>query len=81
MDTSRWILVVASAYTALPEAPPTESSASTRGTPAANMVDRVRVQRAITDLLISAPKIGRFSSSRSITICIFADRRQVCMNM
>jgi hypothetical protein len=31
----------------LPEAPPTESSASTSGTPAANMVDSVRVQRAM----------------------------------
>jgi hypothetical protein len=42
----------------LPEAPPTESSASTSGTPAANMVDSVRVQRAITDLLIRSPKTG-----------------------
>ena len=31
----------------LPEAPPTESSASTSGTPAANMVERVRSQRAM----------------------------------
>ena len=50
METSFWIFSVASAYTELPEAPPTESSASTSGTPAANMVDSVRVQRAITDL-------------------------------
>ena len=53
--------------TELPEAPPTESSASTSGTPAANMVDSVRVQRAMTDLLIRSPNTGNiFSSSRSM---------------
>ena len=50
VDTSFWIFSVASANTALPAAPPTESRASTRGTPAANMVDSVRVQRATADL-------------------------------
>ena len=39
VETSFWIFSVASAKTALPEAPPTESSASTSGTPAANIVD------------------------------------------
>ena len=34
VETSRWIFSVASAKTALPDAPPTESSASTKGTPA-----------------------------------------------
>jgi hypothetical protein len=60
----------------LPEAPPTESSASTSGTPAANMVDSVRVQRAMTDLLIRSPKTGTRSSSRSMNICIFSERFQ-----
>ena len=72
MDTSRWIASVASANTALPEAPPTESSASTSGTPAANMVDSVRVQRAMADLLTRLPNTGTLSSSRSIAFCIFA---------
>src|SRR5688572_30899548 len=38
VETSFWICSVASTKTALPDAPPTESSASTSGTPAANMV-------------------------------------------
>ena len=43
------------------------------------MVDKVRVQRAITDLLIRSPKMGIRSSSRSIAICIFSDRFQLSM--
>ena len=70
---------MASAKTALPEAPPTESSASTSGTPAANMVDSVRVQRAIDDLLTRSPKTGMRSSSRSMNFCIFSERFQACM--
>jgi hypothetical protein len=79
VETSCWILSVACAYTELPEAPPTESSASTSGTPAANMVDSVRVQRAMTDFSIRMPKIGIFSISRSMNICIFSLRFQACM--
>src|SRR5665213_2938025 len=79
VDTSFWIFSVASWYTALPEAPPTESSASTSGTPAANMVERVRVQRAIDDLLTKAPKTGTFSSRRSMYFCILTERRHDCM--
>ena len=65
---------MASAKTALPEAPPTESSASTSGTPAANIVDSVRVQRATDDLLTRSPNTGTRSSRRSITFCIFSER-------
>ena len=65
--------------TALPEAPPTESSASTSGTPAANIVERVRVQRATVALWIRSPKTGSFSAARSIAICIFGERRQLSM--
>ena len=35
----------------LPVAPATDACASTRGTPAANMVDRVRAKRAMADLV------------------------------
>ena len=42
----------------MPEAPPTESRASTSGTPAENMVASVLVQRAIAALRSSDPKIG-----------------------
>src|SRR3990167_518820 len=79
VENSCWILSVAIAYTELPAAPPTESSASTRGTPAANMVDRVRVQRATADFSTSVPKIGTRSSSRSMNICTFSLRRHACM--
>ncbi len=58
----------------MPDAPPTESSASTSGTPAANIVASVRVQRAIDDLRTRSPKIGACSSRRSITACIFGLR-------
>ena len=69
---------MASAKTALPEAPPTESSASTSGTPAANIVERVRVQRAIDDLLTRSPNTGTLSSSRSMYFCILMERFHVC---
>ena len=75
--TSLWIFFVASKYKALPAAPPTESSASTSGTPAANMVDRVRVQRAMVAFSITAPKIGSLRDSRSMKYCIFFERFQV----
>ena len=78
VETSCWIFSVASAKTALPEAPPTESSASTSGTPAANIVDSVRVQRAIDDLLTRSPKTGTRSSRRSMNFCIFIERFHAC---
>ncbi len=65
----------------LPDVPPTESSASTSGTPAANIVDSVRVQRATTDFSTRSPKIGILSMSRSMKNCIFSDRFHVWMNM
>ena len=74
METSFWICSVASANTALPDAPPTESSASTSGTPAANIVASVRVQRATADLCTRSPNTGTFSSRRSIVFCIFSER-------
>ena len=40
--TSSRIFSTAFSYTMLPQAPATDSSASTSGTPAANMVDSVR---------------------------------------
>ncbi len=78
VDTSPRIRAVPSTNTWLPDAPPTESSASTRGTPAANMVARVRVQRAMVAFSMTGPKIGSLSTSRSITICIFFDRFHAC---
>ena len=67
---------MACTYTALPEAPPTESSASTSGTPAPNIVDNVRVQRASTALRISSPNTGTRRNRRSIAICMRSERRQ-----
>ena len=49
----------------LPVAPATDSSASTSGTPAANMVDSVRAKRAIAALFRIGPMIGIFSMARS----------------
>src|SRR3989344_5917782 len=79
VETSCWIFSVAMEYTELPEAPPTESRASTSGTPAANIVDRVRVQRATQDLSIKNPKNGIFNKNPSIKICIFSFLFQACM--
>ena len=80
VDTSLRILVVASTNTWLPEAPPTESSASTRGTPAANMVDSVRVQRAMVAFSITGPKIGRRSINLSMVICSLRERLHAWKN-
>ena len=79
VETSCCILTVARVNTELPAAPPTESSASTSGTPAANMVESVRVHRAIHDFSTNAPNIGSFSITRSITLCIFSLRFQASM--
>src|SRR3989344_5730813 len=79
VETSCWIFSVAMEYTELPEAPPTEARASTSGTPAANIVDRVRVQRATQDLTNKAQKIGIVNSPRSISFCIFSFLFQACM--
>ena len=62
----------------LPAAPPTESRASTSGTPAANMVDSVRSQRAMVALRMTGPKMGSFRNSRSMNICILGERFQAC---
>ena len=43
----------------LPVAPATDCMASTSGTPAANMVDRVRAKRAIAALTRIGPMIGK----------------------
>ena len=74
VETSAWIFLVASQYSWLPAAPATDSSASTSGTPAANMVDSVRVQRAITALRTSPPKTGMRSMMRSMVICTALER-------
>jgi hypothetical protein len=58
----------------LPAAPPTESSASTSGTPAANIVESVRVQRAMDDFFTSSPNSGSLSMSRSMNICTASER-------
>ena len=73
VETSCWICLVAFRYTQLPEAPPTESSASTSGTPAANMVEQVRVQRATVAFRISSPNTGTLSARRSMKICTASD--------
>ncbi len=65
MLTSVWICLVASRKTALPEAGPTESSASTSGTPAAKVVASVRDQRATEAFISSSPITGIFSIVRS----------------
>ena len=43
------------------------------------MVESVRVQRAIDDLLTRSPNTGTFSSSRSMYFCIFTERFHDCM--
>ena len=43
----------------LPVAPATDVSASTSGTPAANMVDSVRAYRAMAAFVMIGPMIGR----------------------
>ena len=63
--TSVWILRVPAAYSALPAAPPTASRDSTSGTPAANIVDSVRVQRAIVAFSMIAPITGTLRMMRS----------------
>jgi hypothetical protein len=63
----------------LPAAPPTESSASTSGTPAADIVERVRNHRAMVALRMTGPNSGIFNKMRSITTCIAGERRQACM--
>src|SRR2546426_300464 len=63
-------------YIATTKPPTTESSDSTSGTPAVNMVDSVRVQRAIVALRITEPKIGNFSKVRSMNCWTFSERRQ-----
>ncbi len=66
VDTSWRMRSTARLKTTLPVAPATESSASTNGTPAANVVDKVRANRATADLYISVPTSGSFSSQVSL---------------
>ncbi|MNI85105.1 hypothetical protein D3C73_1420700 [compost metagenome] len=66
VDTSCLIRSTARLNTTLPVAPATESSASTRGTPAAKVVDSVRAKRATADLYSKVPINGSFSSQVSI---------------
>ena len=72
--TSSFMRSTASSYTMLPVAPATEPMASTSGTPAANMVDRVRAKRAMADLTRIGPMMGNLSMMRSIVSCIFRER-------
>ena len=58
METSAWIFLVATIVYIVAGGAATESSASTSGTPAANMVDRVRVQRAMVALRTRSPNTG-----------------------
>ncbi len=73
--TSVWMRLVAAAYTALPDAPATASSDSTSGTPAANIVASVRVQRAIVAFSRIWPITGILSESRSTVYRKAVDRR------
>ena len=59
------IFTVCKAYTELPQAPATQSSDSTMGTPAWSMVDSVRVQRAVHDACSSDPRIGKRNKNPS----------------
>src|SRR6185437_7402524 len=58
----------------LPDAPPTASSDSTSGTPAANIVCSVRVQRAIVAFSRMPPTIGSLSDSRCTMKRTLSDR-------
>jgi hypothetical protein len=49
----------------LPQAPATDCNASTRGTPAADMVDKVLANRAMADFLKIIPTTGILSSIES----------------
>src|ERR1039458_5806374 len=59
----------------LPQAPATDSRGSTRGTPAANMVESGRAERASADLFRIAPMIGILRMARSRKCRILRDRR------
>src|SRR5690554_797961 len=62
LETSFLIRWMASRYTALPVAPATESNASTKGTPAANVVERTRPNLATADLSRISPITGSLST-------------------
>ena len=72
--TSVWILRVPAMNTALPDAPATASSDSTSGTPAANIVASVRVQRAIVAFSRMGPITGILSDIRSMAKRKVSDR-------
>ena len=56
---------MALAYTELPAAPAVEFKASTSGTPAANVVDSVRENRAMTESCTIQPTTGALSINLS----------------
>src|SRR5690606_1409743 len=79
LETSLLTLLVAVRNTTLPVAPATESSASTSGTPAAKVVDKVRAKRATDDLYRMSPTTGTFSISLSNQLRNFSERVCACL--
>ncbi len=79
LETSFFICMMASKYTTLPAAPAAESSASTSGTPAAKVVDKVRVNLATHDLSMSSPMTGILSESFSWPSLKAWDRLCICL--
>src|SRR5437867_9493827 len=78
--TSVCMRLVAAAYTELPAAPATASSDSTSGTPAANIVESVRVHRAMVAFSRMLPITGILSDMRSTVKRNAADRRSNVKN-
>jgi hypothetical protein len=66
------------AYTELPDAPPTESSASTKGTPAANMVAAFVSSGQSPTFSTKVPKIGHLQHHAVHERCTFSLRFQAC---
>src|SRR5690554_143902 len=80
LETSFLIRWMASRYTALPVAPATESRASTRGTPAAKVVESTRPNLATADLSRISPTTGSFSTYLSTKSENFWERRFDSLN-
>jgi len=74
VETSSLMSLTALANTILPTAPSTPSRASTKGTPAANMVAKVRAKRAMADFSIMGPIMVTLRIRRSNTSRIFRER-------
>ena len=66
VDTSSLMRSVASSNRAFPVAPATDSIASTKGTPAANIVDNVRANLAMADFSNIFPITGTLSAKISM---------------